>query len=476
MTTLAVDLIVVGGGPAGMRAAIAARQHGLSVALIDEGQRPGGQIYRSPNYPMGAADLRASPDLVRGEALRAELAASGAVVLSRCRAWFAARGFSVRCFGPDGDHALQARTVVIATGTTERVLPLPGSTLPGVIGLAAATILLKAHGALPAGPTVVAGVGPLLYAVAAGVLKAGGNVAAVVDLLRPTDWSAALPGLVTRPDLLARGAGWMSSLVRAGVPVHAGATVTAMQGADAIEAVEISPVSRGWSPAGARTTIAAGSVAIGHGLTPATEVARLLGVPHHFSAELGGWVPALDADRRAAEGIYIAGDCAGVCGAAAAEWAGTLAGLGAARDLGAISAASYAAATSDVRRRLAKAERFGRAISRLMTLRPGLTAAVTPATIVCRCEDIPRTRIDEVTGQGARTLNQLKSTTRCGMGPCQGRSCGEAAAEIVAGNTGQSRTEVGQWTARAPLRPIALDAALGEYTYADIPKPPMLPA
>lgn len=476
MTTLVADLVVLGGGPAGMRAAIAARQHGLRVALIDEGQRSGGQIYRSPSYPVEDTDLRASPDLSRGEKLRAELAESGTLVLNRHRAWFVAPGLHVACFGPDGDVALEARAIVLATGTTERVIPIPGSTIPGVIGLAAATILLKAHGALPAGPSVVAGVGPLLYAVAAGLLKAGGEVAAVVDLLRPGDWSAALPGLMTRPDLLARGAGWMAALVRAGVPVHAGATVTAVSGADAVEAVEISPVASDWSPVGMRTTIAAGSMAIGHGLTPATEFTRLLGVPHHFSAARGGWVPALDVDRKAADGIYIAGDCAGISGAAAAEWAGALAGLSAARDLGALPRDDYAAATRDVRRRLAGAERFGWTVSRLMTLRPGLAAAIAPETIVCRCEDIPRIRIDQVTGQGGRTLNQLKSTTRCGMGPCQGRSCGEAAAEIVAGNTGQTRQEVGFWTARSPLRPIALEAALGEYSYADIPKPPMLPA
>ena len=459
-----------------MRATLAARQHGLRVAVIDEGQKPGGQIYRAPSYPVSAVDCRASADLALGERLRTELAASGATILSRHRAWFASPGLRVACFGPDGPAELDAKALILATGTTERVIPIPGVVLPGVIGLAAATILLKAHGALPSGPSVVAGVGPLLYAVAAGLRKAGGNVAAVVDLLRPTEWSAALPGLMTRPDLLTRGAGWMASLLRAGVPIHHGAAVTAVNGANEVEAVEITGVAPDWSPTGARTTIAAGSLAIGHGLTPATEFARLLGVPHHFSAARGGWVSALDADRKAAEGVYIAGDCAGIAGAAAAEWAGTLAGLSAARDLGALPAQHYAEVTRHVRLRLARAERFGWTISRLMTLRPGLAGTMTPDTVVCRCEDIVRARIDQVTSQGGRTLNQLKSSTRCGMGPCQGRSCGEAAAEIVAGNTGQGREQVGLWTARAPLRPVALDVALGEFSYDDIPKPPMLPA
>lgn len=473
---LQFDIVVLGGGPAGMRAAIAARRHGLRVAVVDEGQRPGGQVYRAPFHPVRPSDLRASKDLARGERLRAELDASGATLLARHRAWFAAPGMRVACFGPEGPAELDARALILATGTTERVLPVPGVILPGVIGLAAATILLKAHAVVPAGPTVVAGVGPLLYAVAAGLLKAGGRIAAVVDLLRPAEWSAALPGLLSRPDLVSRGAAWMAALIRAGVPVHRGATVTAIHGADGVEAVEVARVGADWSPAPARTTIAAGSVAIGHGLTPATEFARLLGVPHQFSAARGGWVPQLGPDRKAADGIYIAGDCAGISGAAAAEWAGALAGLSAARDLGAIPTERYAAASHEARARLAREERFGWTISRMMALRPGLVATVTPGTIVCRCEDVARARIDQVAARGARHVNQLKSSTRCGMGPCQGRSCGEAAAEIMAAETGLPREQVGLWTARTPLRPIPLDSALGEYDYDDIPKPPLLPA
>jgi thioredoxin reductase/bacterioferritin-associated ferredoxin len=473
------DVLVLGGGPAGMRAAISAARQGLTVGLIDEGHRPGGQVYRAPSFPFRAADLRAGTDLARGELLRAELEATNVVVFARHRAWFAAPDLRIGCFGPDSPVELSARALILATGTTERVMPVPGVTLPGVIGLAAATILLKAHGAIPPSPTVVAGLGPLLYAVAAGLLKAGGQVAAVVDLLRPAEWAAALPGLVGRPDLLARGALWRAALVRAGVPVHVGATVTAIHGTashDGVAAVEIARVSQDWTPEPARRTVAAASVAIGHGLTPATEFARLLGVKHQFSAEFGGWVPQLEADRKAADWVYIAGDCAGISGAAAAEWSGMLAGLAASRDLGAMKPDRYNAASRSARMRLARAERFGRTISRLMTLRPGLMAATTPDTVVCRCEDVDRAHIEEVVARGARHLNQIKSTTRCGMGPCQGRSCGEGVAEIVAAQTGLPREAVGLWTARTPLRPIPLAAALGSYDYDDIPKPPLLPA
>ncbi len=476
--TQSYDVIVLGGGPAGVRAAIAARRQGLTVAVIDEGRRPGGQVYRAPNFTVSAADLDANPDLVRGERLRADFAGSGAELFARHRAWFAAPGIKVSAAGPEGATWFESRALILATGTSERAIPVPGITLPGVIGLAAATVLLKAHGAVPGSPTLVAGVGPLLYAVATSILKHGGQVAAVVDLSRPGEWAAALPGMISRPDLLARGLGWMLSLKRAGIPIHHGSTVTAIRGDVNVQEVEICPVDGNWAPiAGARRkTIAAKGVAIGHGLTPASEFARILAIPHRFSAERGGWIPTLAPDRKAMDGVYIAGDCAGISGAAAAEIAGTLAGLSAARDLGALTDAKYAELALPVSRSLARAERFGWTISKLMSLRPGLARAIASDTVVCRCEDVARETIDDAAKAGATHVNQLKSLTRCGMGPCQGRSCGEAAAEIMAADTNTSREAVGAWTARTPLRPLPLDVLLGSYVYEDILKPPPLPA
>ncbi len=472
------DLVVIGGGPAGMQAAITARRHALQVALVDEGQFPGGQIYRAPSDAVRPADIAGNADLARGEHLRATLAASGADVLSWHRAWAATPEMRVHCLGPQGPVWLQAKALVLACGTTERVIPMPGLTLPGTIGLAAATILLKAHGVVPSGPTLVAGVGPLLYAVGAGLRKAGGELAAIVDLSHPAEWVAALPGLIRRPDLLARGLGWLASLRASGVPIHHRATVSSIHGTDGVQSAEVVRVAADWSPVpgAASRLVRAASVAIGHGLTPASEFARLLGLPHCYSAGRGGWVPILSEDRQAASGVYIAGDCAGISGAAAAELSGALAGLAAARDLGALTATRHAALGRPLRRRWRRAEHFGAAISALMALRPGLARGVTAETIVCRCEDITRAAIDQAVAGGVRHVNQLKSSTRCGMGPCQGRSCADAAAEIVAADVGRPRAEVGTWTARAPLRPIPLDAMLGEFTYEDIPRPPLLSA
>ncbi|MGG5822715.1 FAD-dependent oxidoreductase [Falsiroseomonas sp. HW251] len=464
------DVIVLGAGPAGTAAATQAARCGLAVALLDEQAKPGGQVYRAPVFTMPP-----SVEQARGDALRAELAASGARHLpSRC-AWFVEPGYRVHAVGPDGPEVHEAPRLILATGAHERVIPAPGWTLPGVVGLAAATVMLKAEAVLPGRSTVVAGVGPLLFAVAAGILKAGGEVAAVVDLARQGDWLAHLGALASRPDLLARGVAWRARLAASRVPVLHGHAVVALHGTDELQEVEVAPVDAAtWRPlAGVRRRIAADACAFGHGLVPDTAVTRLLQARHVFRVEAGGWIAATDEDLRAnLPGLYLAGDAAGIGGAAAAEERGRLAGLASARDAGRLGDAAHAAAATAPRAARRRAERFGAAISTLMRPRSGAYAAIPPETVVCRCEDITRATIEQALDAGARDVNQAKSWTRCGMGPCQGRLCGETLGELVA-MRGTGREAAGQLTGRPPLRPLPYDLLIGDFDYdaLDLPAP-----
>lgn len=464
------DVLVLGAGPAGMAAAIEAAACGLSVTLLDEQEAAGGQVYRAP--PAAFGPLPATPDTVRGATLRQALAESIARHLPQRRAWFVEPGFRLYVVGPAGPELHEAPQLILATGAHERIVPAPGWTLPGVVGLAAATVMLKAEGVLPGQRTVVAGVGPLLAAVAVGILKAGGEVAAVIDLARPGDWLRRLPALASRPDLLARGAGWRARLAAARVPVLHGHSVVALYGAEEVEAVEVAPVDPiTWRPLeGARRRIEADACALGHGLVPDTSITRLLQLHHVFRPEQGGWVAETDTDLRASlPGLYIAGDGAGIGGAAAAEERGRIAALAAARDAGRLHNADQATAIRAARQR---AERFGAAIATLMQARPGPYAAIPPETVVCRCEDITREAIESALDAGARDVNQAKAWTRCGMGPCQGRMCGETLAELVALRHGD-RAAAGQLTGRAPLRPVPYDLLVGEFDYdaLDLPAP-----
>jgi NADPH-dependent 2,4-dienoyl-CoA reductase/sulfur reductase-like enzyme len=472
------DIAVLGAGPAGMAAAAEAARRGARVALLEEGPAPGGQVYRAP--PPGFV-LPRDADRRAGDALRAELAASGATVLTGHRVWGLGGGplvpqgspaepFRLDALSDSGPATVEARALVLCPGTHERVIPFPGWTLPGVIGLAAATILLKAQGVLPGRRVVVAGAGPLLYAVAAKLLKFGAEVAAVVELATDAEWRRALPALASRPDLLARGAAWRAALVLDGVRVLRGHRVVAAEGGNAVERVRVAPLG-----GGAATEIDCDSLCVGHGLVPATEATRCFRAAHRYERDSGGWVPVLDEDRRSSVRLlYVAGDGGGVRGAAAAPASGRLAALAALHDLGLLSPAAHAAERAAPARAFRRAARTGAAMARMMALRPELVEAIPPETTVCRCEGVTRAEIEAALDDGATEMNQLKQFTRCGMGPCQGRLCGEAAAELVAMRVG-GRERAGFATGRLPLRPVPMQAVLGEFDYADIPVPAPAP-
>ena len=476
--TQPVDLLVIGAGPAGAQAALRAKACGLDVLLVDENADAGGQVWRPlPASLTRSAGVKPSGEARDGDALRAELHRAGVRCRFAHKAWNVSTGLRTDLVGADGTESWQPRALLIASGTTERVIPFEGWTLPGVIGLAAATILLKSQHMLPGRRTVVAGSGPLLLAVANGILEAGGEVVAVVDFASRGDWLGTLPSLVGRPDLLWRGMQWQARLRTAGVPVRYRHGIRSVEAAGDGLRVRIGRVD----PSGAAlhdtptAVFDADVLAVGHGLVPGTDVTRLLRARHRYQAERGGWIAEADADGRTSiRGLYVAGDGAGIAGAAAAGIHGEIAALTCAHDLEQISTSDHAQQRSVLLARWHKAARFGHAMAGLMALREGAVSSIAADTIVCRCEDVTRAEIDAAARAGATDINQCKAWTRCGMGLCQGRTCGDVLGALLAAHVGD-RESVGNFTGRAPLRPVSIADIAGDYTYADIPIPKAAP-
>lgn len=473
-----VDLLVIGAGPAGARAALRAQACGLSVLLVDENHDAGGQVWRPipPGFTR-QADATPTPEARDGDALRDEVRRAGIACLFGHKVWNIGSNFRCDIIGPSGSVSWLPRALLVATGTTERVVPFPGWTLPGVMGLAAATILLKSQNMLPGHNTIVAGSGPLLLAVANGILKAGGRVTAVIDQASQGEWLGTLPSLLGRPDLLWQGAKWQLNLRKAGVPVYYRSAIASVEADGEQFCVKVKRVDASGSDTGVTPLreLAGDSVVAGHGLVPGTDVTRLLRARHRYVRERGGWIAETDTDgRTSVPGLYIAGDGAGIAGAAAAGAHGELAALAVAFDLGVLTAAANEKARQPLLSQWKKSARFGQAMAGLMALREGLVEDITPETIVCRCEDVTRAEIDDAARNGACDMNQLKAWTRCGMGPCQGRTCGDVAGALMAQHTG-SRESAGFFTGRAPLRPVSLAEVAGDYVYADIPIPKAAP-
>ncbi|HWG05343.1 MAG TPA: NAD(P)/FAD-dependent oxidoreductase [Beijerinckiaceae bacterium] len=466
------DLVVIGAGPAGVEAALAASEAGVKTLIVDEAPRAGGQIYRAlPETFIVRDESALGPDYGAGESLRARLAASSVQTAFGHRVWRIASGLSIEAASADGARKWQPRAILAATGAYERVVPFPGWTKPGVMGLAAATILIKSQQVLPGRKIAVAGCGPLLAAVAASILASGGEVAAVIDLASRGEWLKTLPALASRPHLLARGLRWAATIRTAGVPMFFGHTIARVEDEDdEITGIAIRPVGADGTPiAGtAERWIEADTLVVGHGLVPSTEISRVLRAKHVFRPERGGWIVKCDSGQRTSiPGLYACGDGTGISCAAAAALEGRLAGMTIALDLKLIDQGAYARAVREIDRELLPARRFGAAMAQLLALRPGLVAAIDPQTIVCRCEDVRRASVEDAIATGAFDLNQLKAWTRAGMGPCQGRLCGETIGTLASAHWG-GRDVTGQWTGRLPLRPVPMAAIIGDYRYEDI--------
>ena len=474
----AVDLIVIGAGPAGAHAALAASEQGLSVVLADEAPAVGGQIYRAPRRAAAPQNGKADADRQAGDALRAAVACSSVDSRLGRRVWSVTPGFRVDMLTSAGSETVTAPRLVAATGAHERIIPFDGWTLPGVIGLAAATALLKGEAMSPGRRIVIAGCGPLLIAVAAKVVAVGGDIAALVDLSSPGDWLAAMPPLASQPRLLAQGAGWALKIAKRRVPIFFRHTVLRAEatGADCVGRVVIAPVDAlGYRRPGRSRSFDVDGLVVGHGLVPGSDLPRLLRAEHRYDRPRGGWIPTVDeAGRTSVAGLYAVGDGAGIGGAQAAALTGTMAGLAVALDAGRTLVPKTEARLQDLARERSRSLRFATGIARLTLPRPGLVAEMPAEVIVCRCEEVTRGEIEQALDAGACEVNQLKHFTRCGMGPCQGRMCAETAADLVATRAG-SHEAAGQWTMRPPLRPIGLGDLLGDFSYDDIPVPEPAP-
>ena len=469
------ELAVIGAGPAGLAAALAAAGLGCAVTLIDAGQAIGGQIYRQNMLASGGAGL-ASPDPERLPP-RLQRAARNPRIryLGATSVWHAApdpaagpdHGFVLRLAAADGapgtaapgPAVLRARAVVVATGATELVLPFPGWDLPGVTTAGAAQALLKSQGVTVGRRVIVAGSGPLLLPVAAGLAAAGVRVAAVLEATAARVSGRHALRLAAYPGKLREAAGYAATLARHRVPVRTGHAVVACHGAGRVERATVARLDRDWRPVpGSRREEAVDAVHASFGFSPALELTRALGCADAQHPSRPTAAVTCDADlATSVAGVFAAGEVSGIGGAQVAELEGYLAGASAARYLGRLHPVAYAARTRTLRARLGPARRFGALLDEAYPLRPGWLDWPGPDTVACRCEDTQWSQIGAAVGSGAADLRSVKGLTRCGMGYCQGRICGPALQYAVAAAAGPL-ADVGDLHARPLLTPVPLDA------------------
>jgi NADPH-dependent 2,4-dienoyl-CoA reductase/sulfur reductase-like enzyme len=468
------DVLVVGAGPAGLAAATRAGGHGVTVALLDAGAVPGGQYWRQP-APAAGPNTGAALDPTDLAYLHHDLAGYHALVdrLDRQRrsgtttylpghhVWAVEREET-----PDGDrfvvHALDstvpdggtsrtltARRLVLATGAYDRQVPFPGWDLPGVITAGGAQALLKGHG-VPAGRrVVVAGTGPFLLPVAAGLAAAGTQVIGVHEAGSPRAWLRHAGAVGRNLNKLSEGAGYAAALVRHRVPVRTRSVLVAAHGTDRLEAVTVARADgKGGVVPGSEERVACDTLAVGWGFTPQLELPLSLGCRTRVDAD-GSVVCAVDEDQESTvPGVYVAGETCGVGGAALALLEGAMAGA---------AAAGTPLRDRRPRRQRDALRRFATAMHQAHPVPAGWVDRVDEDTVVCRCEEVTAARLRAaVTDLGAADARGGKLLARTGMGWCQGRVCGYAAACLTGAWSGTPYDPT-----RVGTRPVATPVPLG---------------
>ncbi|HEU5356428.1 MAG TPA: NAD(P)/FAD-dependent oxidoreductase [Actinocrinis sp.] len=498
----ALRLAVVGAGPAGMAAAVAAADAGVTATtVIDSGSSAGGQYYRQPAARLHARTPRRLHHGWRTwRALKSRfdrhIAAGRISLLSEHHVWFAERigdGYRVHALlGPEQQRSVlvEADALLLATGAYERVLPFPGWTLPGVVTAGGAQAMLKGSLVLPGREVVVAGTGPLLLPVAAGLADAGAQVKALIESAGKLALAKLAPTLAAHPDKLAEAAGYAARLAAHRIPIKYGHTVVAAHGRDRVEAVTVAEIdSTGEVRSGTETQIPCDSLAIGHGLLAHLDLALTLGARVEGDCAPAVWVDS--EQRTSVPGLWAAGETTGIGGAALALAEGEIAG----RSVAAWSQGPQRAwldedhardpAWSHAEQKRRSLRGFFAAVNAAYPPPAAWTERLSEDTTVCRCEDVRAGAIRSALAEyGATDLRTVKLLTRAGMGWCQGRMCGAAVAGLIAerssdgragndkrgGNDGPGGNHRPAATSTAVHRPFARPVPLGALAGLDLPE------
>jgi NADPH-dependent 2,4-dienoyl-CoA reductase/sulfur reductase-like enzyme len=445
-----LEVAVIGGGPAGLKAALAARYAGAAVTLFDAYPRVGGQYYRQQPHSHRAAE---------GRRLWQQVEAAGVEIRSSSQVWNLSSECVLSVATPEGSETYQAQAVVAASGAYERVVPFPGWTLPGVITTGAAQTLL-AQGVKPGRRALIAGTGPLTLVTAADLLRAGVDVVAIAEgspLGRRSLRHA--PAFWGQWERLGEGLRSTMALARRRVRYLTGWGLAAAHGESVVDGATIGRLDTNWRLVpGSERCLACDTVCVNYGLTPFSALVEIAGAQFEWRSDLGGQVPVRDAAFcTTVPGLFAVGDGAGVRGARMAMLEGAVAGIAAAARAG-YGKERAAAALARLAPAVSREARFSRAYSELFTPGPGVYELAHDDTLICRCEGTTLGMLRTAVAEGATTLIEAKAVTRCGMGECQGRACGQAISEIMAGFVGRATPDIGFSRARPPIMPLPLSA------------------
>ncbi|POA98925.1 FAD/NAD(P)-binding oxidoreductase [Chromobacterium sinusclupearum] len=451
--------VIVGGGPAGMSAAMTLARHGVPSMLLDEASRLGGVVYRGPLRQGVVLDYLGERYRDNMQALHREFEQFRPQIDIRLNTRIVG-GDASQLFALTEENLVQPipySQLLLAAGCHERSVPFPGWTLPGVIMLGGLQLQIKSGVVKPLGRTVLVGTGPLLPLVACQLHRAGAEVAGVYEASAFGRLAKEALALLNQPQLFLDGLSMVAYLKRHGIPLHYGWGVVEAHGDAELNEVTVAPYDADWRAdlTGARR-FPAQTLAVGYGFIPRTQLTQQMDLAHHYAED--GYLKPVNDDwqRSSRDNIHLAGDIGGLRGGEAAMLSGRIAALSMLRQLGKLDEQQAQSQRQACLSELASLLRFRKGIDSFTRRGLGQLALPTPDTVICRCEHATRQDIDTALEQGVNDLISLKMRTRVSMGDCQGKMCVGYCSDRLREHTGKH--DVGWIRPRFPLDPLPFSA------------------
>lgn len=315
------DLMIVGAGPSGLSAAIEAAKRGLKVAVFDENEKPGGQLFKQIHKFFGSKEHKAKVrGFVIGQQLLEEASQLGVEVIldATVVGMYMDKELLVK-MGDEVKH-FKGDAILIATGAAENMVTFDGWTLPGVIGAGAAQTMMNLHGVKPGSKVLMLGSGNVGLVVSFQLMQCGCEVVALVD---------AAP----------RVGGYgvhAAKVARTGVPFYLSHTIVKAEGTDHVTGVTIAEVdSKFQFIPGTEKHFDVDTICLAVGLSPMSQLLKMAGCEMEDNPKRGGQVPVCDEyGETSIKGIFAAGDVSGIEEASSAMIEGRIAGIAAAHYLG----------------------------------------------------------------------------------------------------------------------------------------------
>jgi NADPH-dependent 2,4-dienoyl-CoA reductase/sulfur reductase-like enzyme len=456
------DVIIVGSGMAGLAAADLLSRHGLRVLVVDDNAHAGGQLLRKPPYSVGNRS-RFDPDhLKRGGMRLAERLRKSKVHFFNQAQVLGIYPERTLLVEHRNRHVCEylADALILATGARERQLPFKGWTLPGVMATGAAQILMKSAGMLPGRKTLIGGLGPLMLVLAAEILANGGKVHALLDQSRPSQKIKVITaGSAIWPKLL-EGAAYLARLTAARVPMQQGIRIVEARGQRQLEAVVCARADvNGRIIQGTERIYSTDTLAVGYGFSPNIELPQQAGCSVSYAADKGGWIVDVGPSMATSmPDIYAVGETTGIAGAGKSLIEGQIAAWDILYRQGKVNRQDFENQIGPLMRQRNRQVQYGRFINQLCRLEPDCYAGIPDETVICRCEEVTMGEVRRQLENGFSTMNGIKKATRCGMGNCQGRTCGPILFDVISAFTQRPPASVGYSSARSPVKTVSLSA------------------